>query len=145
MEVNALVVGHVEPAAALTSALVEAGLDAQLHAGTGTAADRNVTALAASMLELEARLVGETPALAVAVGFGDAPLALTLGAAKLGIPVVVWVEQDRPAADEAERAEARIMMQLANVDAGPVGAGVQVHEAAKRIRDWADEHLGPGS
>ncbi|MDQ3571940.1 MAG: hypothetical protein M3383_03665 [Actinomycetota bacterium] len=142
---NALVVGHVEPAAALTSALIESGLDAELHAAAGTAADRNGTSLAKSMVEFERRLIEDDPALGIAVGLGDAPLALTLGAAKLGIPLVAWVDQDRPAADEAERAEARIMLQLADLDAGPVGAGTQVHEAARRIRDWVDERLGRAS
>ena len=138
---KALVVGHAEPAAALTSALAEQGVDAELHAVPRPPPERAVLDLANSLVELEVRLQSERPAVAIAVGTGDAALALALTAAKLGIPLVAWVEDSGVEGDELERAEARILKVLADLDAGEVGDGVAAFDAAERIRAWADLNL----
>jgi hypothetical protein len=139
--VKALVVGHAEPAAALTSALSDRGIDAELHAPARAAGGRAIEALAAALIELEARLEAERPRLAIAVGTGDAPLALAISAAKLGVPVVAWVEDPGRAAEELDRAEERILRVLADMDAGPIGDGVAAFEAAERISSWAHLNL----
>jgi hypothetical protein len=136
---NALVVGHAEPAAALTSALSEQGIDAELHALPRPAEDRAVVGIAESLVELEQRLTDKPPALAIGVGTGDASLALAVTAAKLGVPLVAWVDDAEPAADELEVAERRILVTLADLDAGPVGDGVAAFEAAERIASWANQ------
>jgi hypothetical protein len=138
---QALVVGHAEPAAALTSALSERGVDAQLHAVPRPAAGRAVESLAGSLVELERRLIDERPALAIGVGVGDASLALAVTAAKLGVPLVAWVEDTEPESAELEQAERRILTLLSDFDAGPVGDGVAAFDAAERIASWADLNL----
>jgi len=138
--VKALIVGHAEPAAALTSALGEAGLDAQLHAVPGGAGGRDVDSLATSMVELERLMVADEMEIAVAVGLGDGPLALTLNAAKLGV-LVAWVNDERPPPGETDAAETRIITQLAGLETGTAEKGDPPREVAQRIRDWADLHL----
>jgi hypothetical protein len=138
---NALVVGHAEPAAALTSALSEQGIQAELHAVPRAPEDRAVATLADSLVELERRLTTERPALAIGVGTGDASLALAITASKLGVPLVAWVEETDPGQGEMELAEGRILGILANFDAGPVGDGVAAFEAAERISSWANLNL----
>jgi len=138
---NALVVGHAEPAAALTSALCEQGIDAELHAVPRASENRAVASLAEALVELEARLSGERPALAVGVGTGDASLAVAVTAAKLGIPLVAWVEDTRAESGDLELAERRILTVLADFDAGVVGDGVAAFEAAERIASWANLEL----
>jgi hypothetical protein len=140
--VKALVVGHAEPAGALTSALAEEGLEAELFAVPRPLAERAVEDLARSFLELETRLSGAPSDLAIAVGLGDAPMALAVVAAKLGVPLVAWVEDGRPPNDEVERGERRILDQLADFDAGPVGDGAEVHQAARAIAAWARDRPG---
>lgn len=135
---EALVVGRAEPAEALASALRERGLAAELHAAQRVPEGRGVGALASTLVELERRMAGERPGLAVAVGLGDSPLALAVTAAKLGIPLAVWVGKDAPEASEIERGERRILATLASLDAGPVGDGVQAFRAAERIAAWAN-------
>jgi UDP-N-acetylglucosamine:LPS N-acetylglucosamine transferase len=139
---NALVVGHAEPAAALTSALNERGIGAELHAFPRASEDRAVASLAESLVELERRLADERPALAVGVGTGDASLALAITAAKLGVPLVAWVEDTEPEQGQLELAERRILSTLADLDAGPVGDGAAAFEAAERISSWANLNLG---
>ena len=139
---NALVVGHAEPAAALTSALGERGIEAELHALPRPREDRAIASLAESLVELERRLTDERPALAVGVGTGDASLALAITAAKLGVPLVAWVEDTAPPEQgDLESAEARILTTLADLDAGPVGDGVAAFEAAERIASWVNLEL----
>ena len=138
---KALVVGHAEPAAALTSALSDRGIEAELYALPRPAADRAVAELATTLVELEERLAGDRPALVVAVGVGDAPLAVAVTAAKLTIPLVAWIEDANGAATDIEEGERRILRTLADLDAGPVGDGVAAFDAAERIRQWADLHL----
>ena len=139
---QALVVGHAEPAAALTSALSERGVEAQLHAVPRPAADRAVASLAESLVQLERRLTDERPALAIGVGTGDASLALAVTAAKLGVPLVAWVEDTEPESAELELAERRILTLLSDFDAGPGGDGAAAFDAADRIASWADLNLG---
>lgn len=140
--VKALVVGHSEPAGALTSALADEGVEAELHAVPRPPADRAVQDLALDFVELE-RLLSESPAdLAIAVGLGDAPVALAVVAAKLGVPLVAWVEDGQPPNGELEAAERRILDELADLDAGPVGDGVQAHEAARAIASWGRDRPG---
>jgi hypothetical protein len=138
---EALVVGHSEPAAALTSALSENGIDAELHAVPRPDPERAVASLAGSLVELERRMTANRPALAVGVGTGDASLALALTAAKLGIPLVAWVDDARPDTEELELAERRILVTLADFEAGPVGDGVAAFEAARRVATWANLNL----
>ncbi len=138
---NALVVGHAEPAAALTSALSECGIEAELHAVPRPPEDRAVASLAESLVELEQRLTDERPALAIGVGTGDASLALAITAAKLGVPLVAWIEETHAQGDELEAAEGRILSTLADFDAGPVGDGTTAFEAAERISSWANLEL----
>jgi UDP-N-acetylglucosamine:LPS N-acetylglucosamine transferase len=138
---DALVVGHAEPAAALTSALSEQGLEAELHAVPRPDADAAVASLANSLVELERRMTEQRPALAVGVGTGDASLALALTAAKLGVPLVAWVDDALPETEELALAERRIVITLADFEAGPVGDGVAAFEAARRIASWADLNL----
>jgi hypothetical protein len=138
--VKALVVGHSEPAAALTSALSERGIDAELHAVPRVDEDRAVASLAELLVEIEARLEKEGLALAIGVGTGDAPTALAVTAAKLGVPLVAWIESG-PDEGELEQAERRILATLADFDAGPVGDGKAAFEAADRIASWADLEL----
>jgi hypothetical protein len=140
---NALVVGHAEPAAALTSALSEQGIAAELHRIPRPDRDQAVAGLAESLVELERRLSDERPALAVGVGTGDASLALAITAAKLGVPLVAWIEDTQAESEEIELAERRILVTLADLDAGPVGDGVAAFEAAERIASWANLNLGP--
>ena len=140
---KALVVGNAEPAAALTSALSERGLEAELHAVPRPPEDRAVADLAQSLIELEERLEAERPAVVIGVGTGDASLALAITAAKLGIPLVAWVEDTHPANEELEVAERRILTTLADFDAGPVGDGVAAFDAAERITSWANLELKP--
>lgn len=135
---KALVVGHSEPAGALTSALAERGVEAELHAVSRPASERAVAALAELLAELEARLTADdAPALAVAVGAGDAPTALAVTAAKAGTPLVAWVG-DGAADGELEAAERRILTTLADLDAGPMGDGAAAFAAAERIAAWAE-------
>lgn len=129
-------VGHSEPAGALTSALAEAGVEAGLHIVPRAPAGRGAEQLAAAFVELERRLACEPADLAVAVGLGDGPVALAVVAAKLGIPLVAWVEDGQPPNGELERAERRILDQLADFDAGPIGDGAAAHEAAAAIAAW---------
>jgi hypothetical protein len=140
---NALVVGHAEPAAALTSALSELGIQAELHAFPRPPDEQAVASLAESLIELERRLTEERPAVAIGVGTGDASLALAITAAKLGVPLVAWVEETDPRQEQLELAESRILATLADFDAGPVGDGVAAFEAAERISSWANINLGP--
>ena len=130
-------VGHAEPAAALTSALIDQGIAAELHAPPRPSAERAVADLADSFVELEGRLSGEDEYLAVAVGLGDAPVALAVVAAKLAVPLVAWVEDGRQPDGELERAERRILDALADLDAGPVGDGPAAQAAARRIAEWS--------
>lgn len=129
-------VGHAEPAGALTSALADEGVDAELYALPRPPAGRAVQDLAAAFVELERRLDEDRSDLAVAVGLGDAPVALAIVAAKLGVPLVAWVEDGRSPNGELEAAERRILDQLADLDAGPVGDGAEAHEAARTIAEW---------
>jgi hypothetical protein len=107
--VKALVVGHSEPAGALTSALSEQGVEAELHAVPRAPEGRAVGELAAALVDLEGRLAARSSDVAIAVGTGDGPLGL---------------------------AERRILGELANLDAGPVGDGPAAFEAARRIAGW---------
>jgi hypothetical protein len=138
---NALVVGHAEPAAALTSALAEQGIEAELHAVPRPEEDRAVASLAEALVELERRLTEERPSLAVGVGTGDASLAIAVTAAKLGVPLVAWVEDTQAESEELDVAERRILTVLADFDAGVVGDGVAAFEAAERIASWANLEL----
>lgn len=135
---DALIVGHADPAAALTSALCESGIDAHLHGVPRATGPEAVASLARALVDLERVLAEERPALAVAVGEGDAPIALAVSASKLGIPLVAWIEANGPAGPEAEQAKHRILATLAAFDAGEVGDGAQAHEAARRIVAWAN-------
>jgi hypothetical protein len=134
--VKALVVGHSEPAGALTSALSEQGVEAELHAVPRAPEGRAVGELAAALVDLEGRLAARSSDVAIAVGTGDAPVALALVAAKLSVPLVAWVERDEGVAGPLELAERRILGELANLDAGPVGDGPAAFEAARRIAGW---------
>lgn len=138
---KALVVGHAEPAAALTSALSERGVEAELHAAARPTQEGAVAALAGSLVELENRLLEGRPAIAVAVGAGDAPLALALSAAKLGVPLAAWATDAEHDADALESAERRILGLLADFDAGVAGDGAAAFDAAERIVAWADLDL----
>ncbi len=138
---DALVVGHAEPAAALISALSEQGLEAELHAVPPPDAEAAVASLAHSLVELERRMTEHRPALAVGVGTGDASLALAITAAKLGVPLVAWVDDTLPDTEELERAERRILITLADFEAGPVGDGARAFESAERIASWANRVL----
>lgn len=133
-------VGHSEPAAVLTSALSERGIEAELHAVPRPSEDRAVASLAESLVEIESRLAEAEPALAVGVGTGDAPTALAVTAAKLGVPLVAWID-DGPDEGEMEQAERRILATLADLDAGPVGDGAAAFDAAEKIASWANLHL----
>lgn len=133
---KALVVGHAEPAGALTSALADEGIEAELRAFSRPPAGRAVQDLAGAFVELERRLEEDRSDLAVAVGLGDAPVALAIVAAKLGVPLVAWVEDGQPPNGELESAERRILDQLADLDAGPVGDGAAAHDAARTIAEW---------
>ena len=137
---KALIVGHAEPAAALTSALSERGMDAELHAVPRPPEERAVTELAQALVEIEGKLAGDAPKVAIAVGTGDAPTALAITAAKLGVPLVAWVDNGA-GEDDMERGERRILATLADFDAGPVGDGVAAFEAADRIASWAEINL----
>lgn len=135
--VKALVVGHAEPAGALTSALADEGVEAELLAVPRAPAERAVQELGAAFVDLEQRLADGRSDLAIAVGLGDAPMALAVVAAKLGVPLVAWVEDGRQPNGKLERAERRILDELADLDAGPVGDGAAAHEAARTIAAWA--------
>jgi hypothetical protein len=139
---NALVVGHAEPAAALTSALAEQGIDAELRVIPRPAQARAVAELAETLIELERRMTDDPPALAVGVGTGDASLALAVTAAKLGVPLVAWVGSTEVESEEIDFAERRILTTLADLDAGPVGDGTAAFAAAERIASWANLNLG---
>ena len=99
-----------------------------------------VRSLAESLVEIESRLAEPGPALVVGVGTGDAPTALAVTAAKLGVPLVAWIDNG-PDEGEMEQAERRILATLADFDAGPVGDGTAAFEAADRIASWANLHL----
>lgn len=139
---KALVVGHVEPAGALTSALGEEGVEADLHAVPRASEGRAIGELADALVALEERLSGSPSDAAVAVGTGDAPLAVALVAAKLSVPLVAWVEGGEGPAGALELAERRILAELASFDAGEVGDGPAAHEAARRIAGWLAERSG---
>jgi hypothetical protein len=139
--VKALVVGHADPAAVLTSALNDRGVEAELHALPRAQAGRAVIELAAALTELETRLEEDRPTLTVAVGLGDAPLALAVTASKLRIPLVAWIDDPDAPGDELERAEQRILRTLADLDAGAIGDGAAAIAAADRIASWADLNL----
>ena len=83
----------------------------------------------------------QRPALAVGVGTGDASLALAVTAAKLGVPLVAWVESTDAETEELEFAERRILITPGGSRAGPVGDGVAAFEAARRIASWANLNL----
>ena len=76
--------------------------------------------------------------MAIGVGTGDASLALAITAAKLGVPLVAWVEEASAQHGELGAAEDRILRTLADFDAGPVGDGAAAFEAAERISSWAE-------
>ncbi len=136
---KALVVGHSEPAAALTSALREKGVDARLHAVPSSPGQRTTGAMAEALTTLERRLEEECPRVAVGVGAGDAPLALAVSAAKLGIPFVAWVDSQNDGGSSLEQGERRVLATLASLDVGPVGEGEQAFQAAERIAAFARE------
>jgi hypothetical protein len=133
---NALVVGHAEPAAALTSALTELHIEAELLAPARPPEAAAVAGLAESLVDLERRLTDAPPALAVAVGTDDASLALAITAAKLRVPLAGWVDAGSGDGDLAQ-AEARIITTLADLECDGAGPA----EAAARIASWANLEL----
>jgi hypothetical protein len=106
------------------------------------AAERAVQDLADQFVELERRLSDSRSDLAIAVGLGDAPVALAVVAAKLGVPLVAWVEDGQAPNGELEAAERRILDELADLDAGPVGDGTEAHDAARTIASWGRDRPG---
>ncbi len=140
MGVKALIAGDLNAATALASGLVQSGLDVEHDPSLDGAEGRDASAIALGVRTLERRLAEFEPAIAVAVGTGDFALALALGAAKLGIPLVGWPGPDRAVAPP-DLADARIIAQLAEVDAGATASDGDATAAAARIREWADLHL----
>lgn len=143
---DTLVAGDAGPAASLVEALREHGLAAGLYDSTGAASgtphsnpgERSVERIADAAVELERRLAAERPTVAIAVGLGDVPLALALGAAKLGTPLAAWLDVPSPTASALEENERRILSELSGLEhPGPVAAGAEATAAAERISAWA--------
>ena len=132
---NALVAGSEAPAAALVAALAEREIEAERYDAPDSG-ERAVATLAEALVALEQRLESGNLALAVAVGSGDAPTALAVTAAKLGVPLAAWAGEDG-AGGELDQAELRIIATLAGCDVG----SAPVAEAALKIASWANLNL----
>ena len=133
---RALVSGEPEPATALAGALRERGWEVELVRGGADTSARSVGELASKLTELEGLAGGGGFDVAVAVGVGDAAVALALVAAKLGVPILAC----RHAADalgdeELARAEWRILGELAEESLGLSGEVAEAGEVAQRIAE----------
>ncbi len=111
----------------LEAALRESGLEARSHATGG---------LAEALVTIERDLEDARPDAAVAVGTGEAALALAVTASKLAVPLA-WVPGTVPGTGDAD--ESRILATLASLDAGSDPA-----RAADLIASWLSEQPSPG-
>lgn len=131
---RALITGESEPAAALAGALRDGGAEAELIAGGARPTPRAVADLARELTEFERVASAAEFDVAIAIGLGDAPLALALVAAKLGIPLLTC-QRDEPQAgdDQLDRAEWRILGELAEERLEMPGESVGADVIAQRI------------
>ena len=102
---NAVLAGDATVSTALESALNERGVKTSFHAAEG---------LARALVSLERELEDGRPDAAVAVGTGEAALALAVTASKLGVPLAAAVADTDGAGDDRRR----ILTTLASLDAG---------------------------
>ncbi|HEY8467901.1 MAG TPA: hypothetical protein VIL04_13985 [Solirubrobacterales bacterium] len=131
---RALVSGEPEPAAALAEALRERGAEVELVAGGADPAARAVAELARGLTELERLAADGGLDVAVAVGLGDAAIALALVAAKLGVPLITCQRSEDALGDaELAHAEWRILGELAEERLGMPGEGAGADAVAQRI------------
>lgn len=131
---RALITGESEPAAALAAALRADGAEAELVAGDAHPTPRAVADLARQLTEFERAASAASFDVAIAVGLGDAPLALALVATKLGIPLLTCQREAAQAGDEQlDQAEWRILSELADERLEMPGEGVGADVIAQRI------------
>lgn len=139
-----IVVGGAEPAAAIVAALTAEGVEAELlspHAGSP--GRRHNSALAAALVEVEAR-AATPPDCVVAVGTGDAAIAAALVAAKLAIPLVACPPSSETLG-ELDHAESRILTLLADqVVEGP-GGDRPLSAVAREIAAWTPRSAASAS
>lgn len=129
-----LITGESEPAAALAGALRDLGADVELIAGGARPTARRVADLARELTEFERAAAEHEPEVAVAVGLGDAPVALALVAAKLGIPLITCQREAQALGDgQLDHAEWRILSELAEERLEMPGEGVGADEIARRV------------
>ena len=118
---NVVLAGEKTASEALETALRESGLEARIHPTDG---------LAEALVDIERELEDRRPDAAVAVGTGDAALALAITASKLGVPLAS-VPGTVPGTEDA----GRILATLASLDAGSDPA-----RAADLIAAWLSEN-----
>jgi hypothetical protein len=133
--VRALIAGAGETPAELAAALRARGAEAEVSPPVAAGAERQVARLARALVEFERAAGGRGFELAVAVGTGDEAIALALDAAKLGIPLVACLPPE-PGPDELERAEWRILRELAQ-ERLPLEESGGAEALAERILAWA--------
>lgn len=132
---RALIAGAGEPPAELAAALRARGVEAELGSPEPADGERRVARLARALVELERAATERDYELAVAVGTGDASIALALDATKLGIPLLACLPPE-PGPGELERAEWRILSELAQERLELDGAS-GADALAERILAWA--------
>ena len=120
---NVVLAGETDASQALVSALREHDLEAQFHPEER---------IADALVGIEQSLEGQRPAGAVAVGTGEAALALAITAGKLGVPLAASLGEAQTEEDADRR---RILVTLASLEVGPDPA-----RAGNLIAAWLDEN-----
>src|SRR5690606_30034951 len=99
--------------------------------------ERRAKALGESLRSLEARIEADRPDVAVAASVGDAPMALALAAAKLGVPLLTC-QREEPAGGLAA-AEWWILRELAEASLEMPGEHLGADAVAERVAAAARE------
>jgi hypothetical protein len=125
---NVVLAGEKTASEALEAALREQGLDAHRHDADG---------LVNALVSLERQIEEDRPRAAVAVGTGEAALALAITASKMGVPLASVPGTVPGTGNEAAGAgdQGRILATLASLDAGSDPA-----RAANLIDSWLSEN-----
>lgn len=120
---DVLLAGDQAAAEPLEAILRERGLDLSTHEAGES--------IAGALVSLERAIEAEEPRLAVAVGMGEAALALAITAPKLGIPFLAWLGPT----ETPERADQqRVLKTLSSAGSQPLAGDAAA--AANEIAAW---------